>query len=564
MINESGVYFFSGGGHNHDGENSSLIDTNAYSLFDFNFGFQGGPSRLYRQSLNLDGFKQLVVNTVNESILEPAGIVLQPGIINGNAHIISRSITASEISANSITANEIAAGTITADLLSANIILVNQAISSNNYVTGVSGWIIDGDGSAEFDAAAIRGTITAGSVNIGAEDFWNSDGSFMLGGNTGIYTSNGVVRIGTSVIIEGSVVADSIYIDEDNYWDANSFSLNGSNGVSSTTIEGIGVVVRLGSDIYINPNDGSIFSSSGSFQVQSNGNLFSNSGDIGGWTIADDYLQSQEANPGTLTIGKFDANTSGLAVEDGNRIAMLELVGDGTVSDARLYVGHTNGSSYFESVYDVEGSMYTQTTGRITSTSAFFGPLFSTGDNADPYPLGGTYFTESEIYTAGSTYSDGEIESGGMITAGGTGVYYNASNLPGSRFGMAFGWDAGIASVSFIVNNDTNVDGYIVPDGFYSDRRLKENILSPTNELLEKIYNIKTYEFDYTNATPTEFLRGRHDVGVIADEFESLFPDMVINKDDIDKYKQVLYIKAIPLLLTAISDLNARLKALEE
>ena len=213
MINESGVYFFSGGGHSHNGENSSLIDTNAYSLFDFNFGFQGAPNRTYRQSLNFDSFKQLIVNTVNESVLAPAGIVLQPGVINGNSHIISRSITASEISANSITANEIAANTITADELAANIVLVNNIIRSNNYVTGVSGWIINGNGDAEFANTAIRGTLTAGNVQIGVDDYWDASGNFKLGGNTGIYTDGPNIVIGSSIIVDGDVQVGNIYID---------------------------------------------------------------------------------------------------------------------------------------------------------------------------------------------------------------------------------------------------------------------------------------------------------------------------------------------------------------
>lgn len=38
--------------------------------------------------------------------------------------------------------------------------LVREAIRSNNYVAGTSGWIIRADGTAEFQDVVIRGTLT--------------------------------------------------------------------------------------------------------------------------------------------------------------------------------------------------------------------------------------------------------------------------------------------------------------------------------------------------------------------------------------------------------------------
>lgn len=203
-INESRVYFFSGGGHDHDGENSTLIDTSSYSLFDFSYGIFGNPDRRSAQQTNLNGLKQLIINTVNDSLIRPAGIELQPGIINGNAHIISRSITATEIAADSITANEIAANTITANELSANIVLVNNIIQSNDYVANTSGWAIHGNGFAEFDFAVIRGTVIADSIYINADNYWWSNGIFSTGDVNNYMRYNG-----NSLSISGAVFATS-------------------------------------------------------------------------------------------------------------------------------------------------------------------------------------------------------------------------------------------------------------------------------------------------------------------------------------------------------------------
>ena len=191
MINESGVSFYPGGGHNHDGENSTLINTSAYSVYDFPVQIIGDPNRTADQIRNLDSFKQLIIDTVNQSIIAPSGIVFQQGIVNGSAHIISRSISTETIAADAITANEIAAGTITADLLAANFVLVNNIISSNNYVTGVSGWAINSDGTAEFDSASIRGTITADQIYINALNYWNSNGTFSVGAANNVMFFNG-------------------------------------------------------------------------------------------------------------------------------------------------------------------------------------------------------------------------------------------------------------------------------------------------------------------------------------------------------------------------------------
>lgn len=467
-MNESSIYFFPGGGHNHNGESSSLIDTSAYSLFDFNFGFQGAPNRVYRQELNFNGFKQLIVNTVNDSILEPAGLVLQPGVVNGNAHIIAGSITGTEIAADSITANNIAAGTITADELASNIILVNNFIRSNNFngtiasngiITsdGSTGWAITWAGDAVFDSTVIRGTITAGAIYINTNNYWYSNGNFKVGNNT-----------------------DSLIFD--------------------------------GSDLTLT------------------GEINATTGTIAGWEIGPgDYLRTGGSFLGDMTIGE---------IEDGVRVGM-EINGPSGPGE--------NGYSA-RIQYDY-----------ISIEQA-------TGDNVILYPNGdivSTGLLDVFDIDCADIIAD-EITTTDMITCGGTGVYYNASNLSGSRFGIAFGWDNGSGDLSCIVNNDANVDPYFTPDGYYSDRRLKENIINVSSDLLERIYSIKTYQFKYKDDIPYPWIAGKNGTGVIADEFAELFPEYVENLDKPEKYQQVVYVKSIPLLLTAITDLNTRIKALEQ
>ena len=129
---ENNIYFYPAGGHSHDGQNSSLIDATKYSVYDFNFGYiSDNPVRRQFQINSFESLKQVIRDTVTDSVLSPAGIVLQPNTLNG-ATIIARTITADQITVGSITASE----------LSNNIILVNNTIRSNNYVIGNSDWQI--------------------------------------------------------------------------------------------------------------------------------------------------------------------------------------------------------------------------------------------------------------------------------------------------------------------------------------------------------------------------------------------------------------------------------------
>lgn len=305
-VNESGIYFFPGGGHNHDGENSSLVDTSAYSIFDFEWaGFIGTPSRIQTQTYNYNSFKNLIIETVNQSVLAPANIILQPGTVNGTAHIIASSITGELISANTISANNILAGTITANELAANIVLVNNVIRSNNFdgtiasngvitSSGNTGWAITYAGDAVFDAADIRGAITAAAISINANNIWTSNG-FILGGNTGIYTTNTGIVIGSNVTIDGNVQVSNIYIDNLNFWEPGIF--------------------QVGIDI-----DNRITFSNSVLEVS--GVVVASAGAIGDWAIVGGELVGLSANGyATMTISASNGGTieaGGLMIGNGD------------------------------------------------------------------------------------------------------------------------------------------------------------------------------------------------------------------------------------------------------
>jgi len=368
------------------------------------------------------------------------------------------------------------------------------------------------------NVALINNVIRSSNFNgtIAANGVITSDGS------TGWAITWAGDAVFDATSIRGTLTAGAILINANNYWNANGvFSVG--DGVNSLIYNGNTLVLT--------------------------GEINANTGTIAGWQIGPgDYLRTGGNFLGDMTIGE---------IEDNVRVGM-EINGPSGPGQN----GYSARIQYdYISIEQATGDNVTlQPNGDIIST----GTIYSNGIDVDGNLViqSGGLLDVFDIDCA-SIGSDG-ITTTDTITCGGNGVYYNASNLSGDRFGIAFGWDNGSGVLSCIVNNDTNVDPYFSPDGYYSDRRLKENINNVSSDLLEKIYSIKSYEFRYKDDIPYPWIAGKNGIGVIADEFAQLFPEYVENLDNPEKYQQVVYVKSIPLLLTAISNLNQRLSAIEQ
>tara|TARA_B110001454_G_scaffold200330_1_gene205843 strand:- start:2104 stop:5868 length:3765 start_codon:yes stop_codon:yes gene_type:complete len=115
--------------------------------------------------------------------------------VDASSDILVNSITANQIAADTITASEILAATITGDELNSITINASRYIQSPDYVTGDTGWRIEGDGNAEFSEATIRGVIYANTGRIGGTNGWTiasgviqkgtGSGTFILGVDDG-------------------------------------------------------------------------------------------------------------------------------------------------------------------------------------------------------------------------------------------------------------------------------------------------------------------------------------------------------------------------------------------
>jgi hypothetical protein len=93
-----------------------------------------------------------------------------------------------------------------------------------------------------------------------------------------------------------------------------------------------------------------------------------------------------------------------------------------------------------------------------------------------------------------------------------------------------------------------------------SDQNLKENLVR-IEDALEKVNSIGGYEFDWKTEHKHEHGFEGHDVGVIAQEVESVLPEVVTTK--FNGFKGVRYEKIVPLLIEAIKELSAEVEKLK-
>jgi len=80
-------------------------------------------------------------------------------------------------------------------------------------------------------------------------------------------------------------------------------------------------------------------------------------------------------------------------------------------------------------------------------------------------------------------------------------------------------------------------------------------------QALDKVNQLNGYEFDWIPMVGIHENEG-HDIGVIAQEVEKLFPEIVTTRDN--GYKAVKYEKLTAVLIEAVKELTNKVKDLED
>jgi hypothetical protein len=145
-----------------------------------------------------------------------------------------------------------------------------------------------------------------------------------------------------------------------------------------------------------------------------------------------------------------------------------------------------------------------------------------------------------------------------MVTFHCTGNYAIKMGLRADGYFGIGGWSRGNWSWYSAPNGDMTAVGDVLA---YSDPRLKENI-SKIQQPFYILNKLDGVTFDWRSGFQHTALKaGKHDYGVLADQVESVMPEIVTESIEIDgeKYKTVAYDKLVPVLIEAVKALKKEL-----
>jgi hypothetical protein len=294
--------------------------------------------------------------------------------------------------------------------------------------------------------------------------------------------------------------------------------------------------------------------------------------DDGGNTVA--YATIASTSP-DVSNGSENGDLRFETTVDGTNAERMRIhsngnVGIGTSSpEAILHVSTGGGIAPFAStqiISESTGNNYIELNGGNTSTTALY-----FGDSNDQ-DVGGILYNHSNnsmSFRANASErmrisADGRI---GVAVSGISAVQFGMKINGQSWFAV---WDDDAGNDKFRVASSGNVQNANNSYGAISDQKLKENIVDTSNKLEDlKRVQVKNYNFIGDS---------QKQIGVIAQELETVFPSMVEEHPDLDEdgndlgtvTKSVKYSVFVPILIkalqeqqTIIEDLQTRITALE-
>jgi len=133
----------------------------------------------------------------------------------------------------------------------------------------------------------------------------------------------------------------------------------------------------------------------------------------------------------------------------------------------------------------------------------------------------------------------------------------------GGWFGLGVG--AFVGGIDYVIDNVSRTmvemnryveQNFVHPGvaffGGYSDQNLKENIV-PLDSTLQKVMLLQAFMYEWKTKDYPEFnFKEGQDIGLLAQEVERVFPELV--EEDEQGYKMIAYYKLIPVLIEAIKE----------
>ena len=478
------------------------------------------------------------------------------------------SLTAAKITAGTIGAHEIVltqAGATTSYSAPAN----TAVIRSSNYQANTAGWLIRGDGFAEFDSTVIRGGIKAGAVFIDEHNRWKAN-------TTGSVISTPEFKVGSS----------TKYL----YWDGTNLTFTGNLSAAGGTFSGnlsavggtfsgelSGGTISIGSSNSIFKADsngiylGNSTFSSAPFRVTPQGSLVASNANITGTINATSgNISGDLITGGTISGTSIDINNGAFQVNsDGSLTATNaditgeinatsgsisgNLVSGGTISGVTITGSLiTAGSSYF----DADGTLDINGTYDIGYGGA--GAYRFLVDNSAGYPFTMTTSSHGTARLAGSEFRlDGSFGGGGIYMNGHFTIDANGGMYP----------DTGAYAGAFFIKQSDSGEAL---SRATSKREHKKDITSFTD--LSLIDELNPVKYKWINGSPNEkeILKQKReqyfDIGFIAEEVAEIRNGELAEYEIINDMAVPAFYKVFDILALSVAnikDLRKRVLELE-
>lgn len=262
------------------------------------------------------------------------------------------------------------------------------------------------------------------------------------------------------------------------------------------------------------------------------------------------------ADSGIKMTGGLTVADSGLVVTaNGVSITGGMKVANGvTISDTGLHIDSsgfrvTGGLSIRDSLLRISGGLTLSDTGLDISSD---GGTISAGGltvNSGLTITSNTLAAPNMIVTGGLSAKSGGVVTGGLsVTTSGLKTESTSTNYVTG--------DSHIIGTLCIANN---LNGNFVAT---SDRRLKTEV-TPVRDSLDSITKLRGVHFNWTKDSPQAKFRKTRQMGLIAQDVQKLFPELVQQIMD-GEYLGVNYAQLIPVMIEAIRELDESYTALEE
>ena len=454
------------------------------------------------------------------------------GILSGSVQVQAGSITGDIALGTQTSGNYVATlGTGTGVTIGSNTgegstptIAVNYGSTSNTAVQGNTTIAFGGTANEiTIDAGSSITLGSGGTVTIGLAD--SIGGNRTFSGNvtvTGNLTVNGTT---TSVNSNTVNIGDNIIVLNSD--EAGAPSQDGGINIERGTSTNAGLIWSEANDYWMAGLVGSeerIVVGAGNTSITTLGTIAT--GTWQGTAIADGYISSAAAwnakldSAGTIATNdyaKYDASgdlvgrsytevKTDLSLNNVENTALSTWAGSGNITTLGTIASGTWNGSVIASAYLDADTAHLSTTQTFSGTKTF-----------------------SAITTISNTTASTTKTTGALIVTGGVGV-----------------------------SGALNVGGDVVAYAS-SDKRLKDNIKNIENPI-EKVQKLNGVTWDW-NSNADELQQSLPNVGVIAQEVEEVFPQLVHNRDN--GYKGVDYAKLTGLLIEAIKDQQKQIDELK-